>query len=44
MMAPADAERMAAWMTTGEPDELFHRFNLRRFTTGRLEREDMIIG
>ena len=44
MMAPAVAERMAMWMATGEHDELFHRFNLRRFTTGRLEREDMIIG
>ncbi len=44
MMAPAVAERMAAWMATGEHDELFHRFNLRRFSSGRLEREDMIIG
>lgn len=44
MMAPAVAERMAAWMATDAHDELFHRFNLRRFTTGRLEREDMIIG
>jgi sarcosine oxidase subunit beta len=44
MMAPAVAERMAQWMTTGESDELFHRFDLRRFTSGRLEREDMIIG
>jgi sarcosine oxidase subunit beta len=44
MMAPAVAERMAAWMATHEHDELFHRFNLRRFTTGKLEREDMIIG
>ena len=31
MMAPAVAERMAAWMATGEHDELFTRFNLRRF-------------
>jgi sarcosine oxidase, subunit beta len=44
MMAPAVAERMAQWMITGEQDELFHRFDLRRFTSGRLEREDMIIG
>jgi sarcosine oxidase subunit beta len=44
MMAPAVAERMAQWMATDEHDELFERFNLRRFTTGRLEREDMIIG
>ncbi|KFA93748.1 FAD-dependent oxidoreductase [Archangium violaceum] len=44
MMAPAVAERMAGWMTTGESDELFTRFNLRRFQEGKLEREDMIIG
>lgn len=44
MMAPAVAERMAAWMTTGESDELFTRFNLSRFAEGRLERENMIIG
>jgi sarcosine oxidase subunit beta len=44
MMAPAVAERMAAWMCTGQPDELFTRFNLDRFAAGRLEREDMIIG
>ena len=44
MMAPAVAERMAAWMCTGDPDELFTRFNLSRFAEGRLEREDMIIG
>jgi sarcosine oxidase subunit beta len=44
MMAPAVAERMAQWMTTGQDDELFTRFNLRRFAEGRLEREHMIIG
>jgi sarcosine oxidase subunit beta len=44
MMAPAVAERMARWMTTGESDELFTRFNLRRFQEGKLEREHMIIG
>jgi sarcosine oxidase, subunit beta len=44
MMAPAVAERMAAWMVTGQPDELFTRFNLDRFSGGKLEREDMIIG
>lgn len=43
MMAPAVAERMAAWMC-GAKDELFERFNLRRFAEGRLEREDFIIG
>ncbi|MDQ3262683.1 MAG: FAD-dependent oxidoreductase [Myxococcota bacterium] len=44
MMAPAMAERMAAWMVTGESDDLFERFSLDRFRTGKLEREDMIIG
>jgi sarcosine oxidase subunit beta len=44
MMAPAVAERMAQWMVSGEDDELFRRFNLRRFASGNLEREDMIIG
>ncbi len=43
MMAPAVAERMAAWMA-GEQDELFERFTLQRFAEGRLIREDMIIG
>ena len=43
MMAPAVAERTAAWMY-GEKDELFTRYNLSRFAEGRLEREDFIIG
>jgi sarcosine oxidase subunit beta len=43
MMAPAVAERMAAWMC-GEKDELFERFTLGRFARGELIREDMIIG
>jgi sarcosine oxidase subunit beta len=44
MMAPAVAERMAAWMATGQSDALFERFTLARFAEGRLERETMIIG
>jgi len=44
MMAPAVAERMAEWMVSGRPDDLFTRFNLARFSGGKLEREDMIIG
>jgi sarcosine oxidase subunit beta len=44
MMAPAVAERMAAWMVKDTRDELFTRFDLERFRTGRLERETMIIG
>jgi sarcosine oxidase subunit beta len=44
MMAPAVAERMAAWMVKDTQDDLFERFNLQRFVTGKLERETMIIG
>jgi len=44
MMAPAVAERMAEWMVTGNSDDLFTRFSLERFRSGKLEREDMIIG
>jgi sarcosine oxidase subunit beta len=45
MMAPAVAERMAAWMAGPEKnDELFTRFTLDRFARGELIREDMIIG
>jgi sarcosine oxidase subunit beta len=44
MMAPAVAERMAAWMVNDTADELFTRFDLDRFRTGKLERETMIIG
>ena len=44
MMAPAVAERMAEWMVRSTSDELFSRFNLDRFWTGKLEHEDMIIG
>ena len=43
MMAPATARRMAAWMG-GAQDELFERFNVRRFAEGRLEKETFIIG
>ena len=43
MMAPAVARRMAAWMG-GADDEIFQRYNLRRFAEGRLIRETFIIG
>jgi sarcosine oxidase, subunit beta len=43
MMAPAIAERTAAWLC-GEPDDLYEKFSLRRFAGGRLEKEDFIIG
>lgn len=44
MMAPAVAERMAAWMASGSEDDLFTRFDLNRFGRDQLEREEMIIG
>jgi sarcosine oxidase subunit beta len=43
MMAPAVARRMAAWMG-GAQDEIFQRYDLRRFAEGRLIRETFIIG
>ena len=43
MMAPAVARRMAAWMG-GAQDEIFERYNLRRFAEGNLIRETFIIG
>jgi len=43
MMAPAVARRMAEFMG-GAKDEIFERFNLRRFAEGRLEKETFIIG
>jgi len=43
MMAPAVGRRMAAWMG-GEKDEIFERYNLRRFAEGRLIQETFIIG
>jgi sarcosine oxidase subunit beta len=43
MMAPAMGRRMAAWMG-GAQDEIFERFNLRRFAEGRLIHETFIIG
>ena len=44
MMAPAIAERMAAWMLDESGDELFTRYNLARFARGQLQREEIIIG
>ena len=43
MMAPAVGRRMAAWMG-GAQDEIFDRFNLRRFAEGKLIHESFIIG
>lgn len=44
MMAPAVAERMAAWMAGEGRDELFERFTVERFARGAPVREDFIIG
>jgi sarcosine oxidase subunit beta len=43
MMAPSVGRRMAAWMAGGQ-DEIFERFNLRRFAEGKLIHETFIIG
>jgi sarcosine oxidase subunit beta len=43
MMAPAVGRRMAEWMG-GSKDEIFERYNLRRFAEGRLIEETFIIG
>jgi len=43
MMAPAVARRMAEWMG-GAKDEIFERYNVRRFAEGRLIKETFIIG
>ncbi len=43
MMAPAVGRRMAAWMG-GARDEIFDRYNVRRFAEGRLIQETFIIG
>ncbi|AKU90411.1 FAD-dependent oxidoreductase [Vulgatibacter incomptus] len=44
MMAPAVTEAMATWMAGGAKDEIFDRFTLERFRTGKLIVEDFIIG
>ena len=44
MMAPAMAERYADWLTGKGQDELFDRFNVKRFEAGPVAREDFIIG
>ena len=42
--AKARSALSAAWMATGNDDELFTRFSLDRFAKGAIEREGMIIG
>ena len=44
MMAPVIAQRVAACIAKGTSSELFERWSLRRFATGRLLEEGMIIG
>jgi sarcosine oxidase, subunit beta len=44
MMAPVIGQRIAARIARGTSDELFERWSLNRFATGRLLKEGMIIG
>jgi sarcosine oxidase subunit beta len=44
MMAPVVGQRVAAQIARGTSDELFERWSLARFATGRLLKEGMIIG
>ena len=44
MMAPVVGQRVAAHIARGTKDELFDRWALSRFATGRLLKEGMIIG
>lgn len=44
MMAPVVGRRLAKAIATGERDEVFERWNLRRFAHGQLLSEGMIIG
>ena len=44
MMAPVVGQRLAALIAAGTSGELFERWALSRFTTGRLLKEGMIIG
>ncbi len=44
MMAPVIGQRVAACIAKGASSELFERWSLKRFATGRLLKEGMIIG
>ena len=44
MMAPVIGRRVAACIARGQRDELLERWSLKRFATGRLLKEGMIIG
>ena len=44
MMAPIVGQRVAACIPRGTSSELFERWSLKRFATGRLLKEGMIIG
>jgi len=44
MMAPVVGQRVAAHIARGTPNEIFERWSLSRFKTGRLLKEGMIIG
>jgi len=44
MMAPVMGQRLAACIASGARSELFEQWSLKRFATGRLLKEGMIIG
>jgi sarcosine oxidase subunit beta len=44
MMAPAVAELYADWLAGRGKDEIFERFGPGRFASGRVAKEDFIIG
>jgi len=44
MMAPVMGELFARWLLEGREKELFELWNLRRYRTGKLLRESMILG
>jgi sarcosine oxidase subunit beta len=44
MMAPVMGKLYAEWLTGGAEHEVFERCRLSRFSDGKIEREDMILG
>lgn len=44
MMAPVMGELFATWLLEGREKDLFEQWNLRRYRTGKLLRETMILG
>jgi sarcosine oxidase subunit beta len=44
MLAPVCGERMARFITTGEPDELITSLSLERFAKGEIQADDFVVG